>query len=44
VEAGSGGVEADVAGDSLLFGKRVERRGVGQLMDIAALVEQLEEW
>ena len=36
-----GRVEADIAGHDLPCGERVERRGVGDLVDIAALVEQL---
>ena len=43
MEARRGRVEADVGGDDLPLRQRVERRGVGQLVDVAALVEQLEE-
>ncbi len=43
VKARRGRVEADVAGHDLPLRQRVERRGIGDLMDVAALVEQLEE-
>ena len=43
VKARRGRVEADVAGDDLPLRQRVERRGIGHLMDVAALVEQAEE-
>ena len=40
MEARSGRVEADVAGQDFPGRQRVERLGVGHLVDIAALVEQ----
>ena len=43
VKARRGRVEADIAGHDLLFRQRIERFGVGQLVDVAARVEQLEE-
>ena len=43
VEARRGRVEADIGGDDLLLRQRIERRGVGHLVDVAALVEQLEK-
>ena len=43
VKARRGRVEADVGGDDLLRRQRIERRGVGHLVDVAALVEQLEQ-
>ena len=43
MEARRGRVEADIGADDVLGGERVQRRGVGQLVDVAALVEQLEE-
>ncbi len=43
MQAGRGRVEADVARHDLLLRERVERIGVGHLMDVAALVEQLEK-
>ena len=43
VQARRGRVEADVGGDDLLLRQRIERRGVGRLVDVAALVEQAEE-
>src|SRR5947209_19630945 len=43
MEARRGRVEADVAGHDLLSRQRVEGSGVGQLMNVAALVEQLQQ-
>ncbi len=43
VKARRGRVEADVAGHDLLRRQGVEALGVGQLVDVAALVEQLQE-
>ena len=40
VEARRGRVEADVGGDDFFAGERIERRGVGRLVDVAALVEE----
>jgi hypothetical protein len=42
MEARSGCVETDVARHDLPIGKRIERHGVGDLVDVAALVEQPE--
>ena len=38
-----GGVETDIAGNHLLRRQRIEGLGIGQLMDISALVEQAEQ-
>jgi hypothetical protein len=38
-----GGIEADIAGHDLLGRERIEPCGIGQLVDIAALVEQAEQ-
>ena len=43
MEARRGRVEADVAGHDLPLRQGVQPGGVGQLVDVAALVEQLEE-
>jgi hypothetical protein len=43
VKARRGSVEADVARDHLPFRERVQPRRIGELVDVAALVEQLEE-
>ena len=43
MERWRGGVEADIAGHHLLGGKRIQRRRVCGLVDIAALVEQAEQ-
>ena len=43
MERRRGRVEADIAGHDLLRGERVEPAGIGDLVDIAALVEQAQE-
>jgi hypothetical protein len=41
VQARRSRVEADIAGHNLLLSQRVESFGIGYLVDVAALVEQL---
>src|ERR671912_1108430 len=43
MQARSSRIEADVGGDRLLLRERVERGGVGHLVDVAALVEQAQK-
>ena len=43
MERRRGRVEADIAGDHLLPGVGVEPRRIGDLVNIAALVEQAQE-
>ena len=43
VERRGGGVEADIAGHDLRRREPVQPGGVGHLVDVAALVEQLEQ-
>ena len=40
---GAVGVEADIAGHHLLARQRIEPGGIGELVDVAALVEQAEQ-
>ena len=42
VEARRRRVEPDIAADDFCGGERIERRRIGRLVDIAALVEQPE--
>ena len=44
VERRRGGIETDIAGDDLPGGKRIEPCGIGDLVDIAALVEHAHEF
>ncbi len=43
VQARRGRVEPDIAGDDFLIGQRIEADRIGDLVDIAAFVEQLEQ-
>ena len=43
MERGRGRVEADVAGHDLPDRERIERGGIGHLVDVAALVEQAQQ-
>jgi hypothetical protein len=43
MERARSGIEADIAGDDLLGGKLVQPLRIGQLVDVAAFVEQAQK-